>query len=214
MKRAALFLMLVACNSDEKPKPDPTGTGGASSSSAATTTDVSATSSVEASSSASGTGGSTPKQAEFTGGTRLKVRLRTAEDGATQQLGFYDSQLQTNCVFVRGEDNVERCLPLDHFAAAMPPSTAYVDAACTQLKTFYALGSCATIADGYLAWSAPSPACQAEPVFQIHHIDSAAPAQLYSSDGSCTPIQAPAGWFALSPVAASSFVAATESVEP
>lgn len=61
-------------------------------------------------------------------GTRLKARWTTADDGAKQFRGFWDSQRETECYFQGASDGTTRCLPA---GISIHPSL-YADAACTK----------------------------------------------------------------------------------
>jgi hypothetical protein len=62
----------------------------------------------------------------YTSGFRLRVKSYVGEDGFRQQVGLYDTQLQTQCAFNVATDGVLRCLPPVTFAFY------FGDAQCTQ----------------------------------------------------------------------------------
>ena len=78
-----------------------------------------------------GTGGSTAaagkSQQPFSSGSRLKVRKIVGTDGAVQQLGFHDTELNLDCTFQRAEDGSTRCLP----TSTLTVDGYWLDAACT-----------------------------------------------------------------------------------
>lgn len=61
-------------------------------------------------------------------GSRLKLRQRAADDGATAFAGWWDQDRSEACEFQLAADGVERCLPQDR----APFSTYWADAACTK----------------------------------------------------------------------------------
>ncbi len=108
---AITVLVLIGCNDDMAATE---GAGAGSS-----TGDTSGTQS-------SGTNGNA--QQELRAGTRLKVRKLVGDDGAEQQIGFFDTQLNMNCAFTKASDGSMRCLP----TTTLQGGTYYIDAGCTQ----------------------------------------------------------------------------------
>ena len=71
-------------------------------------------------------------------GTRLKARVAVSEDGASQFLGWWDTELGTRCGVVDGTgfagDPSEpvRCVPLRVGAVSTGPNVLYADSSCTK----------------------------------------------------------------------------------
>lgn len=66
------------------------------------------------------------------GGSRLRARYLTTDDGARQLTGFYDEELEERCTFARGADEyapgeaaVMRCYPVDAQRIGSPSPNAY-----------------------------------------------------------------------------------------
>jgi hypothetical protein len=97
---AFLCLAMAACSSAEAITADPTG-GPTSGSGGATA--------ASAGHGGSGSGGA-PGGTES--GSRLKARRYVATDGATQFVGWWDSERKENCGFARATDSKLRCLPV------------------------------------------------------------------------------------------------------
>jgi hypothetical protein len=199
MKHIAPLLLIVGCATPIQP--DPTGSGGSSSS--ATTSNVSASAS-------SGTGGTTSQPATFTGGSRLKVRKLTADDGSTQQLGFHDTMRNENCVFRVALDGRERCLP----DAALSVGT-YSDAQCTQPIL---VSTCSTMPPYFLHPTSNACPDQAQyAIYQVTGFTTAANHYVGAPNGSCAQVPTPPGmsiWISTMPLAPSEFVGADEGLEP
>ena len=47
----------------------------------------------------------------YQSGTRMKMRVGTSLDGSKEFRGWYDSQLETNCVFRKMDTGLTRCIP-------------------------------------------------------------------------------------------------------
>jgi len=58
---------------------------------------------------------------------RVQRRVLVSPDGASQQQGLFDAELQSNCSFQVGEDNSYHCLP-----TGTENANGYADADCTQ----------------------------------------------------------------------------------
>lgn len=78
-------------------------------------------------------GGQTPNGREFdsksgmhTSGARLKARVAVSDDGATQFLGWRDTEQNIDCAFMRASDGKLRCLPLTSGIG-----TLFADSQCT-----------------------------------------------------------------------------------
>jgi hypothetical protein len=112
--RALLVVVVAVCaacsDDSETIGPDPTGGAGG-----ATTTSTTG---------AGGEGGN--DEGAFISGSRIHARTVAGEDGARGFLGWYDSQLQTECTWRTASDGQTRCLPV-----AMS-TTFFADAGCTQ----------------------------------------------------------------------------------
>lgn len=125
MKMWILVGAFVLCGCEAGIGPDPTDdTSGSGTSAASGSGSSGATGS---GSTGSGSTGSGTNNQGYESGSRLKVRELTASDGATQQLGFFDTQLQQNCSFVKADDGQLRCLPLENVAYL---GSLYADPAC------------------------------------------------------------------------------------
>ncbi|MEJ7728245.1 MAG: hypothetical protein WKG00_03435 [Polyangiaceae bacterium] len=100
---ATFALLTAACSSSEQPiTPDPTTSG----------------------TSSGGEGGGPPGD---TSGDRLRARRLAADDGASQFLGWRDTERDEDCTFRKAADGKMRCLTDVPVIAAQ----AYEDAACT-----------------------------------------------------------------------------------
>lgn len=62
-------------------------------------------------------------------GTRLRRNLIVGEDGSREPVGWYDSQLMTDCSFVLAADGELRCLPM---GPEISFDMKYLDANCTE----------------------------------------------------------------------------------
>lgn len=131
----AVAVLLVACATGDKKVdvgPDPAG---GSESSAANGVGGSSSAGVGGSSSAGvggsstgpGSGGGESSIASYISGSRLRARYYDGDDGSRQYVGWYDSDLDANCVFNFGSDAVRRCLP-----SPFSISVVYSDSGCTQ----------------------------------------------------------------------------------
>jgi hypothetical protein len=84
----------------------------------------------------------------FAAGNRLHPIVLTAESGATALVGWYDSQLQTECAFFPDGDGVQRCMPFEREHPDYDPPEIYGDPGCTievtinrcTASTSYAIG--------------------------------------------------------------------------
>lgn len=119
-------------------------------------------------------------------GTRLKARWTTAEDGAKQFRGFWDSARETECSFQGASDGTTRCLPSGMFIHP----TFFADAACTKRIAYGEKGCAAKTATLQGRYCAGSEITQT--IFTLGARFTAP--QLYNKDGaSCTSISA-ASW--------------------
>lgn len=60
-----------------------------------------------------GDGAVAAKRRELKGGSRLKAKIVTGEDGSEAAIGLYDTKLGVDCAFAQAEDGKMRCLPTD-----------------------------------------------------------------------------------------------------
>ena len=82
------------------------------------------------------------RRRELKGGSRLKAKIVTGEDGSEAATGLYDTKLGVNCAFSVAEDGKTRCLPTDvakamdavwvSRVASLDAEQLYADAACTR----------------------------------------------------------------------------------
>jgi hypothetical protein len=153
--------------------------------------------------------------APATSGTRLRARYYTGEDGSKQFIGWHDKMRDEDCSFQKAEDGQLRCLP------AMGVTALYADSACkepifqvssAQPTTCGAAGAApvAVYANEYSAL-----VCGFARVYNM-----GTPLQLTDvytgyGTGACTKAVADAAvtYRALTPIASTAFVAATEQVE-
>jgi hypothetical protein len=149
------------------------------------------------------------------GGTRLHARYHATADGTNSFVGWFDSQLQTNCAFSPGADGQERCLP----SANVVNITSYYfkDAACTQpiVEDVVGLRPCAT-PPRYIRLADDTSCPNRTRVFSIG-ARLAGTSYFYRDDSNVCQ----AGTLNLGPyydvgaeVAAASFVSATETAGP
>lgn len=144
-----------------------------------------------------------------TSGTRLKARTYTAEDGAQQFIGWFDSQRNENCGFGMAADGKIRCLPGG--AGTLPGF--FGDSGCSQPVLTVAVGCTppatvqSTVTDG--------ASCGALPATKILSVGAKhAGGTFRGAPGSCInntlPVSAGDLYETGAEIPASSFVAATE----
>lgn len=80
-------------------------------------------------------GGDVTAAPKFVGGARLRPRVLLGADGSREQLGWHDTQLDTECSYRLATDGVSRCLPPVR-------ERAYLDPSCTQLVVRSGGGPC------------------------------------------------------------------------
>lgn len=135
-------------------------------------------------------------------GTRLGVRAITSADGLVWPEAFGDQSLDVDCSFGRAGDQTERCLPA---GIAYVDASLFSDAACT---------------DPILDWApnlgAPSYAEQEDadycPTAAYFRVGASFTGTVYASGGGTCSALAPesgSAYYDLTPVAASTFEAAT-----
>lgn len=200
---ALLAIPLLACTSDENPKPDPAGSGGASSSSSTSIATSTSASSTGSTSSSTGSGPAT-----YTSGSRLKVRSLEATDGASQQIGFYDTQLEANCFFYAAEDGLQRCLP----SSVGSLSTIYFsDAACTvQANLIMTTPTCTSPPDLY-AFEVVPQSCAT--LYRVHRAVEPKVTAYTKVGMTCTPVPGAFDAYLAVVMSPTEFVAATEAVD-
>ena len=157
------------------------------------------------------------RRRELKGGTRLKARIITGEDGSEAAVGYYDTKLGVNCAFSMADDDKLRCLPTDIAKSTMVTSASgaevelYLNATCTRIG---GLGPLCDSPAKYIRITNTQgcgPGRIAEAVWE--------PGTLYlrSSPGVCTPYSVfPLGARTYSVgrfVAASEFVEGTQTLE-
>lgn len=132
----------------------------------------------------SAAGGSASRREElYTSGSRLRVRSYVGDDGSRQQVGLYDTQLQTLCAFTRAADGELRCLPLGGFTAY------FGDAQCLQRVLSVPPSNCATTARFVMV---PAETCPARS--EVFTVTPTKVARAYvRSSAACTEVQLP-GW--------------------
>lgn len=176
---ALLLLATAACSSEEAPiGPDPT-----------------------AATSSGGEGGGPTDS-----GTRLRARRIVAEDGATQFVGWRDTQRDEDCAFREAADGKLRCVP----DLPVVATTTFSDAACSAPLLNNAAGCTAEGATVLVR----AEACGGG--FAVWKVGGLFTGQdIYRWDGdSCEPsVPGEQLWAAASQVDASSFVAAVEQVD-
>jgi hypothetical protein len=146
------------------------------------------------------------------GGTRLKARMYSAEDGAKQFIGWRDSQRNEDCNILTASDGKLRCLPSD---VAGVFAGYFGDAGCTQPLAIRAKG-CG--APKYISATSSGGTCGAAARYTISTAGAAVSNVWAGSPGSCNPalagIVALWDWYSVgSAIDPASFVAATETVE-
>jgi hypothetical protein len=84
----------------------------------------------------------------YQSGSRLKAKYYAGSDGSKEFVGWYDSMLSLDCIFLQASDNTTRCLPAYYSlggaagaASTLVEASSYADAACTQLV--YSITTCA-----------------------------------------------------------------------
>lgn len=150
------------------------------------------------------TGATMTVQQPFISGTRLKVRTLKSDDGAAQQLGFFDDELDLACAFSTATDGTQRCMPID--AAVI--GVYFGDASCTVPLAFT---SCTTQPAFARTTSSACP-----PAFAIHQVTGAHTGNIYTgTPQSCAVTNAgtTSTWEIGPEIPAASWVKATESVE-
>ena len=143
-------------------------------------------------------------QQPFTAGTRLKVRTLTSDDGAKQQIGFFDSEVGVACTFGLASDGTQRCMPITQ---ATLTTNFFGDISCT---TRVAISGCADVP----AFARESVGtCGAADFYQVTGAHSGG---VYVLNGpTCSAVAAPpVGAFDIGPaIPASTWMKAVESVE-
>lgn len=134
-------------------------------------------------------------------GARLRRKYIVGDDGSREPVGWFDSELMTECAFQLAADGERRCLP-PQFDLTF--TIRYLDAACTK-PVMEALTCSPQFATSFVLDPAP-PACS-KYRNRVYRIDSVnlMPAQLY--DFACDPTPEPASgsFYALEEVAPSTF---------
>lgn len=128
----------------------------------------------------------TPTSMGASSGTRLRARWTTADDGAKQFRGFWDSAREAECTFQGASDGTTRCLPVGIF---IHPSF-YADAACTKRIAYGEKGCAATTATLQGRYCAGSEVTQT--IFSLGARFTAP--QLYTKDGATCTSTSAAGW--------------------
>lgn len=128
----------------------------------------------------SGGGGGAGPNGSFESGSRLKARTLVGDDGARSPAGWYDSELEVECSWLRmAADESTRCVP------RWSGATYFSDAACAQplvLKRDCQLEAYAATSDG----------CGGIRVYPVGQPVS--PPMVYSkSDGGCVSVPPPDG---------------------
>lgn len=77
----------------------------------------------------------------YKSGSRIRARFGETPDGAKQFIGWYDTQLNINCMFGETSEGVFRCIPTPILYASL-----YSDAACTS-PLFMTASGCSMVAE-------------------------------------------------------------------
>lgn len=151
-----------------------------------------------------------------TSGTRLKARYYVGEDGSKQFVGWHDSQRNEDCGFSKAGDGVLRCLP----SAGASEAGIFSDSGCTQPLAIAAncttgakYATVATLSCGALAsvrvFSLGSPVTPT-----VAYAGTPAACTMYPA-ASLTSLEMTNAIYPVgAEVAPSSFVSATEQVDP
>jgi hypothetical protein len=204
---ATMVTMVMACGPDRISHGDGDGTGDP-----ASTDDA-----------GSGTGGADtstgdppppmiPGDGPYGAGTRLRPVVERTEDGVTQLLHWYDSELGIDCEFARDSVGTQRCLPL----AVVGGAVGFDDEACT--VPVVGIAQCGTVASHVRGIVPGAAACTDGPRHQAYlrgePIGAGDVGRFDAGNGSCAAFGASYGErYALSPVADEEFLAGTAVVE-
>lgn len=125
MRSLIVTVGLLAACSDSGIGPDPDATSSSGNSMGGSDGDGGAPTAGSAPGGNGPTGGGVPGD-DTQSGSRLKVKVRVGSDGSRSPGGWYDSQLNTDCVYRKTADGSRRCLPEGRVASH------YLDDSCTQ----------------------------------------------------------------------------------
>jgi hypothetical protein len=152
-------------------------------------------------------GGRASQGLGYENGARLRARNWHAEDGASQFIGWRDTQQNIDCSFFLAEDGHTRCLP-STFASLF-----YADPSCT---TPILVFLCATGAGQATVPIPGATSCESTEYRAYDVGPLTTPALIYSNPPACTAVQTPSSFFVYSTAGAeppTAYVAATESVD-
>jgi hypothetical protein len=144
MKRALLtsvglvlgaFVGLASCGGSGSPSGGAggdAGSGGAAGAGAAASGTAGSGTAGEVAQAQAGEAGASPGGflPDYVSGSRLRARYWTTDDGTRQFSTWYDSELDTPCLFSPAEDGVMRCLPSTQIA--VQNSNAFSDSGCSK----------------------------------------------------------------------------------
>ena len=134
-----------------------------------------------------------------TAGSRLRPIFRVADDGASFHVAWYDTQLDITCTFLPTGDGVHRCYPVDQ--ASMSD---FADPDCT--VPLVRLDS--DVVGTPKLVQVEVPTCELAELYEVTPYDGV---HWTSAGGDCIEIGADPGFFTVTALAPSAFVAATVS---
>ena len=149
--------------------------------------------------------------AETKSGTRLKARHYVGADGSKQFVGWRDTMRNEDCTFSKADDGMIRCIPSASY------SSDFADAGCSQpLGSGYT--NTGTACPGQTVVTPTYFAALSCSGYKYYKTGAAVttPAMVYiGAPGACIGRAPQAGYtyYALTPIAASEFAAATEQIE-
>ncbi len=142
----------------------------------------------------------------YRSGSRLRAITVRAGPDASQWLGWYDSELDSQCNFLEAADGTARCLPISY--GYVP---GFADAACSEpLWNIQATGGNAVPSRVALVENPCKPEWAAYEVGNKH----LAPAYYFDSLHRCVEWPASDGFYELSPLPSNLFVAAAHLDDP
>lgn len=144
-------------------------------------------------------------------GTRLKVRRYVSPDGASQPIGWFDSERNESCSFAVASDGQSRCLPIP--GAHYDVGLYYTDAGCSMPAVVQSTAAC-TAAPAY-AYTLSADCSTRYRIFEVG--SKVTSGDYYTKSGETCPKATCTSGCAVyhrgAEVAAASFVAAVEQVD-